>query len=46
MIGTSGINVEELNQKDDTRQVAGYDPNDRDELNRPRKAVNFQERLQ
>ena len=43
VIGTSGINVEELNQKDDTRQVAGYDPNDRDELNRPRKAVNFQE---
>ena len=43
VIGPSGVNVEELNQKDNSRLVAGYDPNDRDERNRPRKAVNFQE---
>ena len=43
VIGPSGVNIEELNQKDDTRLVAGYDPNDRDERNRPNKAVNFQE---
>ncbi len=42
VIGPEGISYEALETIDNTRLVAGYDPNERDELNRPMKAVNYQ----